>query len=205
MRFPIGVGRTKLRPSTMDNHIQARWKWRTRNVPWYPRSGTRIDLAKFFGEVGLNCGVEVGTKKGEYAKILCEANSNLCLYCVDPWIAYSGITQERQDRRYAVAVETLQPYNVGIIKKTSMEAVNDFENGSLDFVYIDGNHRFEYAMMDLLHWPPKVRRGGIVAMHDYHPMGQDVTMTIEAYTRAKDIRPWYVTREPLPTAFWVKR
>lgn len=194
-----------MRPSIMDERIRARWKWRTRNVPWYPRSGTRVELAQFFGEVGLDRGVEVGTKKGEYAKVLCEANPRLRLFCVDPWTAYSGITQERQDRRFAFASEVLSRYNVGIVKKVSMDAVQDFDDGSLDFVYIDGNHRFEYAMMDLLHWPTKVRRGGIVAVHDYHPMGQDVTMAVEAYARAKDVRPWYVTREPLPTAFWVRR
>jgi hypothetical protein len=43
----------------------------------------------------------------------------------------------------------------------------DVTNGSLDFVYIDGNHRFEQVVADLAAWAPKVRPGGIVAGHDY--------------------------------------
>jgi hypothetical protein len=39
-----------------------------------------------------------------------------------------------------------------------MDALNDFEDDSLDFVYIDGNHEFPYVAEDLFHWSKKVRK-----------------------------------------------
>jgi len=40
-------------------------------------------------------------------------------------------------------------------------------NRSLALLYIDGDHSFEGVYSDLLDWVPKVRTGGIVALHDY--------------------------------------
>lgn len=86
-----------------------------------------------------------------------------------------------------------------------MDAVGQFKDGSLDFVYIDGDHSFENCILDILHWTKKVRPNGVVAVHDYHPyVGLDVMLAVDAYTRANHIDPWYVTREMEPTAYWVK-
>lgn len=41
-----------------------------------------------------------------------------------------------------------------------MDAVGEIEDGSLDFVFIDGNHSFEAVREDLMHWSRKVRPGG---------------------------------------------
>ncbi|NIV98148.1 class I SAM-dependent methyltransferase, partial [Candidatus Saccharibacteria bacterium] len=62
------------------------------------------------------------------------------------------------------------PYkdNVEFIKKTSMEAVKQFEDYSLDFVYIDAAHDFNNIMLDLIKWVPKVKIGGAVCGHDYN-------------------------------------
>jgi hypothetical protein len=48
-----------------------------------------------------------------------------------------------------------------------MEALGDFEDESLDFVYIDGNHEFRYIAEDLFEWTKKVKKGGIVSGDDY--------------------------------------
>ena len=54
-----------------------------------------------------------------------------------------------------------------ILRKTSKEATRDFENNHFDFVYIDGDHRYEYVKEDLAMWFPKVKIGGVFAGHDY--------------------------------------
>ena len=136
--------------------------------------------------------------------MLCEVNPQLHLTCVDPWSAYPVRSQEVQDRNYSVAVEALAGLNVSIKCLSSMEFVGVVLDGSLDFVFIDGDHSFENAMLDILMWSKKVKSGGIVAVHDYHPFcGMDVILAVNAYTRANHIDPWYVTREMEPTAFWV--
>jgi predicted O-methyltransferase YrrM len=191
-----------------DEIIQAnfRFEGRNRNLPWYPRRGDRNRLASLLGKMEFNEGVEVGTNRGRFATTLCQANPNIHLTCVDPWVAYELSSQKRQERFYSMAVKQLSQFNVTIIRKTSMEAVGSFEDKSLDFVYIDGNHLFDYAIMDIIHWVPKVKIGGIVALHDYHhQVGCDVIAAVDAYTRSHHIDPWYVTREELPTAYWVNK
>ena len=42
-----------------------------------------------------------------------------------------------------------------------------YPDGSFDFVYVDARHDYASAMEDIRAWWPKVRRGGILAGHDY--------------------------------------
>jgi predicted O-methyltransferase YrrM len=195
---------------TTDQLIQANlpFKYRTRNLPWYPRKGTRNDLAVLFHKFGFNIGVEVGTYKGGYAKVLCDSNPNLHLTCVDPWRAYGKWSQEHEDAMYAIAVETLKGCNVTFLRKPSLEALSDFEDESLDFVFIDGDHMFDAVIQDIIHWTHKVRKEGIVLVNDYwvSGIGADVVKAVDAYTHCHGIHPWYMTRENFaPTAFWVKK
>jgi hypothetical protein len=125
---------------------------------------------------------------------------------VDPWTEYQVHSQARCDRRYAAAVERLAPYNVSIVKKTSLEASLDVADGSLDFVYIDGDHRFDAVMLDILLWEPKVRVGGIVAGHDWYAFWQSgVVQAVLAYTAAHNIGAWYITKDREPSWLWVKK
>jgi len=133
------------------------------------------DLSKLFAELNFNNGVEVGTDQGLYAEVLCQDNPNLHLSCVDPWSAgeykpgMSGVNEQQKyfNERYQETVAKLAPYNCTIIRKTSMNALADFEDNSLDFVYIDANHDFLNFTMDLEGWMRKVRPGGIISGHDY--------------------------------------
>lgn len=176
------------------------------NMPVLVRRGTRGNLTHMFAAMGLNIGAEIGTRYGAYAVELCKANPNLHLYCVDPWIAYHNISQQRQNIIHKSALENLADYNVTIIRKQSMEALADFGNETLDFVFIDGNHMFDYACADIIFWSWKVRKGGIVAVHDYMAgHGAGVMKAVDAYTHCHNIRPWFVTRESVPTVFWVKK
>ncbi len=162
----------------------------------------RESLATLFPKLGLNKGAEVGVKKGAFSKCICEANPKVELYAIDVW---KSALQHRADRYYRIARRTLAPFNCTLIKKTSMEAVDDFEDESLDFVYIDANHKFDYVCPDIIFWSRKVRMGGIVSGHDYfnHLRG-GVVHAVDGYTRAHNIQPWYVTREIYPSFFWVK-
>lgn len=139
---------------------------------------SRDDLPGFFIEMGFKKGAEIGVYKGELTKKFCD--SGLFVFAVDPWKAYGNHAnspdkikslQKRQDFLYGHTNRHLEKHinlgNCKIIRKTSMEAVDQFEDGSLDFVYIDGNHSFRYIAEDLCEWSKKVRSGGIISGHDY--------------------------------------
>lgn len=163
---------------------------------------SRDDLPAFFKEMGYKVGAEVGVYKGEFSEKF--AKSGLKLYAIDPWRIYKDYDnprgQKRLDFQYEHTKRVLKPYpNCKIIRKTSLEALADFADSSLDFVYIDANHEFRYIAEDLYEWSKKVRRGGIVSGHDYFftksTTGKDhwhVAYVVKAYIQAFGIDNWSV-------------
>ena len=162
----------------------------------------RDDLPQFFLDQGYKVGAEIGVYKGEYTEKLLSAG--LKVYGIDPWLAYGNYNayrklqkfQFRQDFLYEHTKRTLSKYlknkQCEIVKKTSMDAIEDFEDNSLDFVYIDGHHGFRYVAEDLVEWTRKVKTGGVVSGHDYalnnkkprDPYVLQVKYVLHAYTEA---------------------
>ncbi len=145
---------------------------------------SRDDLATYFNELGFKTGAEIGVLEGDYSKILCMANPESKLYCVDSW----GIN-ERRHRDYHIkshekAKIKLAPYNAELIHKFSMDAVKDFVDNSLDFVYIDANHRMQFVKDDITEWTKKVRKGGIVSGHDYRG---NIKIVVDEYTKNNNL------------------
>jgi hypothetical protein len=84
-----------------------------------------------------------------------------------------------------------------------MDALSLFEDGSLDFVFIDGNHTFDFAMMDIICWPKKVKSGGLIMVHDFYPFDNcGVWNAVQAYSHSHNLH-CYTTKEHEPTAYWV--
>ena len=50
---------------------------------------------------------------------------------------------------------------------TSTVVIDNFPKNFFDFVYIDGDHSYKGAKSDLRNYYPKVKRGGVIAGHDY--------------------------------------
>lgn len=183
----------------------------------------REDLAKLFGELGYSRGVEIGTLEGEYAEMLLDNNPNLHLYCVDPYVAYKGYyeyrTQARMDEFMANGQKRLEGKNYTLIRKFSGQAVEDFDDNSLDFIFIDGNHGYQHVVNDISNWSPKIKSGGIISGHDYikrkdPKWGMGVVQAVNGYTDVYKIRPWFIlgTKAIIPgqkrdknrSWFWVK-
>lgn len=58
-----------------------------------------------------------------------------------------------------------------IYEMPSLEAAAKFADGSLDAVFIDGDHSYEAVEADINAWLPKVKSTGILAGHDYDDSG----------------------------------
>lgn len=156
--------------------------------------------AQTWHELGFTKGAEIGVADGRHSETLCVNNPNLHLYAIDPWQNYEGYidyTKGRLEQFYNQAVQRLLPYNVTIIRKRSTEAVRDFADGELDFVYIDGAHDFKSVAEDVCDWAKKVRIGGVVYGHDYYWRWDKPTNIIHvrhviaAYTYSHLIKPWF--------------
>ena len=164
---------------------------------------TRNDLPEYFKSLGFKVGAEIGVYRGWFTKRLCDAG--LKVYGIDPWGFYEG--HSRRQPHYEEAKKTLKPYidngQCELIRKSSMEAVKDFTDGSLDFVYIDADHRFKYVAEDLYEWTWRVKVGGIVSGHDYT---DHVKAVVDAYKIAFGVEGIILTDEDkFKSWFWIKK
>jgi hypothetical protein len=173
------------------------------------RNFTRADLAREFATRGFKRGAEIGVADGRNSLTLCQAIPGLHLIGVDPWTVYKGNPrggpQSQHDNNYELATERLKGYDVKFWVGFSHSAVHQVPLESLDFVYIDGNHGYEFVKQDIELWSQRVRKGGIVAGHDfYHFKWAGVVQAVEDYTRENGITDWHVTSEREPSFWWVK-
>lgn len=53
-----------------------------------------------------------------------------------------------------------------VIRQFSAEATVQFDDASLDLVFIDGDHSYAEVLKDLRVWAPKIRAGGLLIGHD---------------------------------------
>jgi hypothetical protein len=161
-------------------------------------------------------GAEIGVLKGEFTEKFLQAG--LKIYAIDPWMGFSGQgrdqkLQETQNGYFAEAQRRLNNYpNCKIVRKTSMDALDDIPDSSLDFVYIDGDHNFRHVAEDIFEWSKKVRMGGIVSGHDYWntpPFAKNVICqvkaVVDAYVKLYEIKNLIILEgEKYPTWLWEK-
>ena len=120
-------------------------------------------------------GAEVGVKCGVFSQYLLFHSKLSMLLLIDPWRHLDGYVDSCN-----VSDETFEGYlhatkiNVGcfegryrIMRMLSLEAAVLIADGTLDFVYLDADHSYAAVKADIAAWWPKVRKGGILAGHDY--------------------------------------
>ena len=123
--------------------------------------------------------VEIGVWKGQsiayMAKRIKETGKNIQLFGVDTFAGTPEDTMLINDedcingKLFNVYLETISPYAeiVNTVKGDSKEVFDRFMNNSIDFLFIDGDHRYEGIKTDIYNWFPKVKLGGIISGHDY--------------------------------------
>jgi hypothetical protein len=101
--------------------------------------------------------------------------------------------------------------NFKILKEYSCDAVNKFDDSSLDFVYIDANHTSAQVLDDITNWSKKVRLGGIVAGHDYFNTNASskiqihIKQVVNDFVTTNHIKPLIIWgADKSPSWVWVK-
>jgi hypothetical protein len=125
-------------------------------------------------------GCEVGVHTGDTASKVLAALPGIKVYhAVDPWESYEKYdgTKYRKpgNKRYKTwksakeaFIARTNSYNKTVIHQmTSVDAVKRIKDDSLDWVFIDANHEYDYIKENLELWTPKVKKGGLVSGHDY--------------------------------------
>jgi len=132
-----------------------------------PRQATQAAM-KYFGDREIVV-AEVGVMRGEHAQLMID---NLCisrLHLVDAWAVCKDFYEPQRQSKHLRMVEKRFENNerVYIHVIDSVKGAEQFQDGSLDFVYIDADHSYQSVKTDIAAWLPKVKKGGIISGHDY--------------------------------------
>jgi hypothetical protein len=132
----------------------------------YPRGATRIAMNKFKDKPLIVC--EIGAAKGEHADRSIMRNLNVSrLYIIDNYVEelhrYDKAEMIKRMNKHQ-PTSSLFPDKVKFIFKDSLKAYRDIP--MCDFIYIDGNHDYEYVSKDIENYWKKVKVGGMLAGHD---------------------------------------
>lgn len=128
----------------------------------------RRELIKYLGNIPITRGVEIGVRDGGFSEFILSNTSIEKLYSVDPWEPNSELNNS--EKAYWDAHSRLTKFGMrsGMIKGYSPQVCDLFKDEIFDFVYIDGLHTYEAVRDDIRGWYPKVKKGGVIAGHDYH-------------------------------------
>jgi cephalosporin hydroxylase len=124
--------------------------------------------------------VEVGCWLGKSTAFLAveiiNSGKDITLDCIDIWtggtddVLLQSDAVKRTGDAFPIFIENVKPVlsRINPIKKPSVVASKMYEDKSLDFVFIDADHAYEFVKADIKAWLPKVKSGGILAGHDYN-------------------------------------
>lgn len=109
---------------------------------------------------------EIGVDEGKFSRLIHSINKPDCFHLIDIW----G-TDRFHDGKYesvkSFFSEQIEDRSVQIHKKLSIDAFADFEDEYFDWIYIDTDHSYNTTRDELRLYAPKMKKGGIMAGHDY--------------------------------------
>ena len=116
--------------------------------------------------------LEIGSYMGESTMLFASSNLFSEIHCVEPFNGYEKFNDDN-DYHWGFIYDEFKTNtrffdNITLHKDFSYNIVNDFEDASFDFIYIDANHEYEDVKRDIELCLPKLKSDGIIAGHDYH-------------------------------------
>lgn len=137
----------------------------------------RIDLwRRICQKHGVTRMAEVGVWYGEYAAAMLASCPGISTYyLVDPWRPLddwnkpANVPTERfaEAHRAAMAAIAFAGSRAVVLRGTTREVAEAIPDGSLDAVYIDGDHTLRGITIDLIRMLPKLRPEGLLGGDDF--------------------------------------
>ena len=135
-------------------------------------------LIRLVRERGWQVGAEIGVLKGKTLFAMLDACPRLTMYGVDQWqrlpLRDSENAETYKDFPMPEIAAGVMARALGyggrcmILKGDSAAMAGHLDDGTLDFVFVDGDHTEAGVERDIRAWSPKVRAGGMLLGHDNH-------------------------------------
>ena len=124
-------------------------------------------------------GAEIGVYRGDFSRWILDVVGPENLTLIDPWVPVGAYQDDevyeaelrRMDRRYMNVcnrfIKEREAGRVRILRLMSTEAAKLFASASLDWIYIDGDHREEAVRADIINYWSSLKTGGLMIFDDY--------------------------------------
>lgn len=134
--------------------------------------------ATFVARNDVRAVAEVGVWKGDFAGAMLASCPGITEYwLIDPWrrLADWNKPLNVSDAAFGGIYETALAATAGhegvrrVLRGTTAEVIDLIPDGTLDFIYVDGDHTLRGITIDLLLAWPKIREGGVIGGDDCVP------------------------------------
>lgn len=160
-------------------------------------------LVKLINDKQFRVIVELGVYSGHTTKFL--LRNCMCItkyFAIDTWnvvpqnngINYGKMafyTQDFWDAMYNKVSQLASHFPaLQIIRSSSLKAYSLFQDAVMDLVYIDTTHTYSDTIKEITAWLPLVRKGGVIAGHDYGTgkrKGYAVDLAVNAFFGSTNI------------------
>jgi predicted O-methyltransferase YrrM/glycosyltransferase involved in cell wall biosynthesis len=145
--------------------------------------------------------VEIGSWMGKSAsclgQLVKESQKNIRIFAVDTFegsIEHTEIIKDIENQ--STSLLEIFKNNIKLcevdgliipIQGKSVDVASQFEDGSIDFIFIDASHDYENVLADINAWYPKLKPGGLIAGDDYAGCWGGVIEAVNEYFIDKTI------------------
>jgi len=164
-------------------------------VRLYPRHSVRFAI-DYFKDKEISV-IEIGTLEGRNAISILQNLNVSAIYLIDPYEkyeeykndgAYKGLQKAKEKAHKRL--EFNYYWEVNWIEKYSDDALKDVP--LVDFIYIDGNHTYNYVKRDIENYWSKLKVGGILAGHDitHDRFGGEILLAVAEFCIKNNLKPY---------------
>ncbi len=150
------------------------------NLEWRKSGGNKnyqflgfVNLIEYVGDIlpEYSKALEIGSYMGESAKLMAASGIFSEITCIDPFdgpesfngqfnYIWQEVEQEfKSNTKYFDFINHIKDYSYNVLNK--------YKDEYFDFAYIDASHSFEDVLRDIKDCIRVVKKGGIIAGHDY--------------------------------------
>ena len=153
-------------------------------LPWEGKSNRKHVLQKLIEKNNVKTMAEVGVRDGRTTFYLLDNNPDLKIFAIDTNTkTFYGELQKQKYGNRLVPLEGL-----------SEHMADHLADASLDLVFIDANHNYEYVKKDIIKYTPKLKSTGLLTGHDIYYPG--VNKAVNEMIADYDVAPNFV---------WIKK